>query len=1077
MAGNENLIKVKGVTSEYKDDRGGGNIIPSAVLGIVKNNVDPTRCGKIQVYLKRAGSAKNPDDPGSWTDVKYLSPFFGSTPNTGNPDAYGDFVGNPNSYGFWATPPDVGTEVICVFLNGDPSDGYYIGSIPQPGMTHMTPGIAASDSIIPNAGEAQSYGGAPRLPVSEINNANSKQNNNPSLTAQPRPIHSYQAAIYNKQGLLRDPDRGPISSSSTRESPSRVFGMSTPGRPIFQGGYNDSTIAQAVADPSIPDKNFQIIGRTGGHTFVMDDGDLVGKDQLVRLRTTTGHTILMSDSAQTLFIIHANGQSYIEMGKEGTIDMYSTNSVNIRTQGDLNLHADRNINMYAAKDLNINAQNIQVESEKATNMYSGTTFAQHVKGNYTNKVDGAMSLASAGDASMASSGQAFVNGSKVNLNTGSASLKPQAVKQVPKIKHTDTLYDGKVGFAAAPGTLESITSRAPAHTPWADANKGTDAKTNLSSDANFPAPAAPKIEQVNSAVPSAPTNPVTPALVKTVTNVPAASSTLNKNETAAIASSIATNAASNEKTAPVTQQGAGTVPTNQGPTAALGQYALTAKQLEVSGYLKPGSSVAIDLAVSQGKPLNESIPTNTWTGKDGVNSIEGFIKNSSAQSNAVSTLIGKSEGALVDKGIISGNESATKTGGLIMATASAGIGPVSNFVKTATGTVSSVAGAVTSKLPDGVLNSTTGSVEGLISSGKQATNLLDKSMGGLSSPATTDSPQGVAKGLFDKITSGFKALKAGIPQNLTSINAKNKAEQEAADAAQPEPTASESAKASEESKATSVNKASIEILPTLDKAFKAVAANNIPGVNLGGISTLANAGASVYDLAKKTGEKLASTTPSGVDNLPGGASSISNNVQGNVPTSIPGTSDIKGVLSKVSTSVSGAISSVSGTVSGLKDKVLNTGSLASLAGTGLSSNDLAKLQGAISSVSAGGPAEVKLPTTAEGTNDVGGLMAQSNAVLGNKLIPSLNFGSIKPRALSPAESAQYTSLTEEKEKLTDKGWDLQKAYRDAKLKYGSTSIEAEEAYAAYTANQAEIDSITQKLTNLALGSNSSTTTT
>jgi uncharacterized protein (DUF2345 family) len=61
----------------------------------------------------------------------------------------------------------------------------------------------------------------------------------------------------------------------------------------------------------------------------------------------------MSDDGQCLHIIHANGQSWVELGKEGTIDMYATNSVNIRTQGDLNLHADNNININAKNDLNI----------------------------------------------------------------------------------------------------------------------------------------------------------------------------------------------------------------------------------------------------------------------------------------------------------------------------------------------------------------------------------------------------------------------------------------------------------------------------------------------------------------------------------------------------------------------------------------------------------------------------------------------------------------------------------------------------------------------------------------------------
>jgi hypothetical protein len=57
----------------------------------------------------------------------------------------------------------------------------------------------------------------------------------------------------------------------------------------------------------------------------------------------------MSDGAVTLQIIHSNGQSYVELGTEGTVDVYAMNSVNIRTQGDLNLHADNNININSKK--------------------------------------------------------------------------------------------------------------------------------------------------------------------------------------------------------------------------------------------------------------------------------------------------------------------------------------------------------------------------------------------------------------------------------------------------------------------------------------------------------------------------------------------------------------------------------------------------------------------------------------------------------------------------------------------------------------------------------------------------------
>ena len=126
-------------------------------------------------------------------------------------------------------------------------------------------------------------------------------------------------------------------------------------------------------------QDIAVIGRQGGHTFVMDDGDLTGSNQLIRLSTAQGHQITMSDDGQTLFIIHSNGQSYIELGKEGTIDMYSTNSVNIRTQGDLNLHADNNININAEKNINIRAkENLVLNSEKETNIRVGTDFKQQV---------------------------------------------------------------------------------------------------------------------------------------------------------------------------------------------------------------------------------------------------------------------------------------------------------------------------------------------------------------------------------------------------------------------------------------------------------------------------------------------------------------------------------------------------------------------------------------------------------------------------------------------------------------------------------------------------------------------------
>jgi hypothetical protein len=778
---NENIIKQRGTLSNYRDDRGSAILYPHPIIGIVKNNIDNLRSGKIQVYLKRLNEYDE-NDPDNWTTVRYSSPFFGYTPNTGSPNSDGTFTGNRNSYGFWATPPDIGTEVICVFINGDPSLGYYVGNIPPISLTHMVPAIGSAKAVIPNAGEAEGYGGASVLPVTEYNDVNKGQDNSSTPNTEPRPIHSYQAAILNKQGLIRDPARGVISSSSTRESPSRVFGMSTPGRPIYKGGYGGEgqpPIEEAIKNTSTPAENFQVTGRLGGHSIVMDDGDLLGKDQLLRFRTSTGHMILMSDTAQTLFIIHSNGQSYIELGKEGTIDMYATNSVNIRTQGDLNLHADNNININAANQLSISAKTLKTQSIDSTTQYTGTTFEQYTKGNHTLKVNSKMSFESKGESSLKSGGTNYINGGpNIMLNSGSGSLNPEEVKQLPITAHYDTLYDSSKGYVSTPDKLQSIVSRAPTHSPWEDANKGVNVKTNLDAGANLPAAPSPSLESVNQSTQNASVTTTTPSVTATVPQVSNASNNLDQGSTVALASQLAVNAG-NGPAKDAIATNAGVVSGANGKMASLSPYGLNPSQLVATGYLKPGTDVAINKLINEGKTLDEAMPDNCWTGKDGITSTQSFLNSKQAQSNAAVNLISQGEKSMIDAGIITGNESPTQTGGVILSAVSAGVASTVDYVKTSASSAISVDAPITSPTVNSVTNVSASSLSGVISpyaikpsnaiaSGNNATAMADSFKTGNKSKSNF-SLKGSVAGLFNKAVSKFKSLKPNIPQKLTGV--------------------------------------------------------------------------------------------------------------------------------------------------------------------------------------------------------------------------------------------------------------------------------------------------------------------
>ena len=280
----ENIQRSRGRPQNYKFDRGGMPAEMGPFIGVVVNNVDTTRQGRLQVWIAQFGSTDKdgtPDltDPTLWRTVSYCPPFYGATPQLGTSAQYGTYPGNRNSYGMWFTPPDLGTQVLCFFVGGDPGQGYYVGCIPEDGINHMIPAIGSSTRYVAgNKTQENYFRNTTLLPVTEINDLSKGISENPKFYEAPKPVQSVVAAILFQQGLDRDPIRGPIRSTSQRESPSSVYGISTPGKPIYQGGLDPKTIRKQLESNAIKPQDIVVIGRQGGHTFVMDDGDLEGTD-------------------------------------------------------------------------------------------------------------------------------------------------------------------------------------------------------------------------------------------------------------------------------------------------------------------------------------------------------------------------------------------------------------------------------------------------------------------------------------------------------------------------------------------------------------------------------------------------------------------------------------------------------------------------------------------------------------------------------------------------------------------------------------------------------------------------------
>jgi hypothetical protein len=486
----EEIQRSRGRPQNYKSDRGGVPTEFGPFYGVVKNNVDPTRSGRLQVYIETF-SGGNPDDPSKWTTVRYLPGFYGYTPPNQTAGAgAGTYPGNQNSYGMWFTPPDIGITVLCVFANGDRQYGYYIGVVPDNGIGHMVPAIGGSANYVTgNKNQETYFTDDALLPVAEINTNNTAAVNSGRFFDQPKPVHSVVAGAMFQQGLNGDLERGPIRSSSQRETPSAVFGISTPGIPVYQGGMKPDDIRKKLQNNEIQPADARVIGRMGGHTLVMDDGDLEGNNALMRLRTPKGHQSTMNDSGDFFYITHANGQTWLEFGREGTVDIFSTNSVNIRTQGDINMHADRDINMFAGGNIQVkSSKNTTIESVADINITAQKDLKIYSKATIGVKADGTMALQSAGGSWAGGSDLKFTAGG-IDLN-GPAAPSVTAPKPIPTIELDDTTFSTSKGWKVKSKALKTIVPRAPTHEPYPYHNKGVDVKIQLEQGQPSPPPGA-----------------------------------------------------------------------------------------------------------------------------------------------------------------------------------------------------------------------------------------------------------------------------------------------------------------------------------------------------------------------------------------------------------------------------------------------------------------------------------------------------------------------------------------------------------------------------------------------------------
>lgn len=476
--GQTNSMARSGANPAAKADfKSGQAVDPGPYEAIVTGHVVGSRMGELQVYIPEWGGLQT--DPTKQITVSYASPFYGVTFGTDSqqlPSTSWTTAGQ--SYGMFMVPPDVGNRVLVTFVRGDLSRGYWFACCYDSTSHHMVPSPTARNiggnspkntQLDSNAPEylASEVGANSVMPVVEYDTGSGTAFTQDGLVQTPRFINTYQASILINQGLDRDPVRGATSSSSMREAPSQVFGISTPGKSLT------GSKSQFTSPPSNVEGSQAVAGRTGGHSFVMDDGALNadnvadGTDQLIRLRTSGGHQILMNDTQQVLYIASASGFQWLEFSSDGSINVYGKNGINVRTEGVMNLQGDAAIIMNSKGAIQMNAdKGISITTAGSMAINAQIALSLNSTGMASLKAGGVCSVGAGGILNLGSAGITNISGSLTNL-TGKAGVGGGIATSANYVNLADVTINGSL-WTFKDGAQQTICSVAPSHEPWLD---------------------------------------------------------------------------------------------------------------------------------------------------------------------------------------------------------------------------------------------------------------------------------------------------------------------------------------------------------------------------------------------------------------------------------------------------------------------------------------------------------------------------------------------------------------------------------------------------------------------------------
>ncbi len=348
--------------------------VPSIMRAEVVNTNDPDQMGKIQVHIVSAYSDKNLKKEFNFFPwASYASPFGGmdkiSARGPGldgqvKEDTYGSKSDGGIAYGMWGIPK-VGAQVLVCSIDNDPNNLFWFGCI-YPDSTPHT---------MPHGRYSTRTPGGDTGPDGPLNSA--EQTIEPLYSNMHKAFRGSKdyewrtrGADYQVAGITaeRQGDEDAVSGTESKKhdtipQPLIEDDGKTLGKDLgYRQGYSLSR-----SDPlKVTDDKHHIdryidtdnnlepttlsFTTPGFHAFAMDDRP---ENNRIRLRSSSGHQIIMDDTNERLYISSSEGRNWVEMDTDGHIYIYSQESISMRAEGDLNFSSGKTIRMTADQGIHM----------------------------------------------------------------------------------------------------------------------------------------------------------------------------------------------------------------------------------------------------------------------------------------------------------------------------------------------------------------------------------------------------------------------------------------------------------------------------------------------------------------------------------------------------------------------------------------------------------------------------------------------------------------------------------------------------------------------------------------------------